>query len=402
MKYIIGIFSACLVVSSLTVVDTEETTTSCSMCPHETATIGPGASGGSFTYGWSNSSTGATLTTGSAGTYVVTVTESSGCTTTEDFIITALPAGNVSVTFTSDIGRINCGSTQGSYSVAFGYDIPNCGACCEGFTLALDWDIELWNEDTNTFITEESGSWFDDNLECGDSDVNERLFSFNKDSLCRWRQDFVWYEGEDIRVDYEFTNVRILDIEGSCNFTSSSTASFSGTGIEPSIFSTCCPTLCIDGTISQSGSQPNNGWDNQQSPCVNCMSGDQEICFEVVSISPSFWTMFGINDNCSNSTGYQDIDCAFSIQSFGAGNDLFIYENGVSQGPGFTGSYGSVAVGDELCMRLVGGTLTYRQNGSFLDSKSGVSSSCWYLDDSSQGGGFLTGSFVIEAEQCEL
>jgi len=81
-------------------------TPSCSVSPasaavcaggSQTFTVNPSGGTPGYTYLWSDGSTGSTLTTNTAGTYSVTVTDSNGCTTTCSATLTVNPLPTVSV-----------------------------------------------------------------------------------------------------------------------------------------------------------------------------------------------------------------------------------------------------------------------------------------------------------------
>ncbi|USH01195.1 S8 family serine peptidase [Grimontia kaedaensis] len=70
------------------------------------------------------------------------------------------------------------------------------------------------------------------------------------------------------------------------------------------------------------------------------------------------YNMFGLG-NVEGSASYTDIDYAFYI----AGTTLYIYESGA-----YRGSFGSVAVGDDLTLEVNNGTIVYYRNGTLVRS----------------------------------
>lgn len=78
------------------------------------ATVAPAGGNGAYTYAWSSGGTGATETNLAAGTYTVTITDGTGCTATENVIISNPNAPDIAVQSTTDA---NCGLNDGTATV---------------------------------------------------------------------------------------------------------------------------------------------------------------------------------------------------------------------------------------------------------------------------------------------
>ncbi|NGN97389.1 S8 family serine peptidase [Grimontia sp. S25] len=98
------------------------------------------------------------------------------------------------------------------------------------------------------------------------------------------------------------------------------------------------------------------------------------------------YNMFGLG-NTESSASYTDIDYAFYI----AGSTLYIYESGA-----YRGSFGSVAVGDDLTLEVNDGTIVYYRNGALVRSvKYSGDTPDFYLDTSFYSGAIRLSGIVL-------
>ena len=109
------------------------------ICEGEPTTLGTTVTGGTpaFTYAWSNGGTGTSITVDNGGTYIVTVTDSEGCTATDEVVVTE--STSPVVTCTGNNGMCALGSASVS---ATGGTMPYTYVWSNGGTTANIIDLD--------------------------------------------------------------------------------------------------------------------------------------------------------------------------------------------------------------------------------------------------------------------
>jgi len=142
----------------------------------------------------------------------------------------------------------------------------------------------------------------------------------------------------------------------------------------------CYDDVNIDRPLSPAG------WGNQQAPCDDCHTGDQQFCFKVCANEDQSLQMIGLNSDCSANESFNTIDYAFYLIFRGNRWDVYIYENGASQS--WLSLNQQDLEGSSFCIKIEGNTVTYLVNGkggSTAVSTSTYNGLCLYYDDTYHG-----------------
>ena len=163
--------------------------------------------------------------------------------------------------------------------------------------------------------------------------------------------EFGWYEGDDGGGidDAELTR-HSFKIDGcSCEVV---------TSVETVPVIQCDSEIESEITVTRPDDTPNVNWANENLESGIQLSDDLEGCWTISASSPNSANMVGLDSDDPNEN-YNTIDYTFYIYENGGTRLLRIYENGV-----FVFNYPAAwQIGDQLCIRRIGGVVGYLVNG---------------------------------------
>ncbi len=293
----------------------------------------------SFSFLWESGNTGQSESVSSGGTYVVTITDSNGCTSTASTVVsenTDAPVASVSVN-----GIITCEDLSSTLT-----------ASPTGLTY-------LWSDgQTSRTINVTEGGYYDVTV-TGTNGCS---------SIAR---------GQVIQDNIPPTV--ILDNLELCEGDS---------GV-------LSPVVCENYPVIES-QRPLalNSWKNIYGNQRSALIGDGELCFTVDSLNLDSPQMIGLNADPNTSNGFTNIDYAMYVYVREKSNlwRIQIRESGTSKGWAYLGT--TSYVGSQFCLRRTGTTIDYLMDGEIIYTSLIESNDDLFYDHSFfSGTGIWTGGY---------